>query len=86
MPRLKCKYFSLKQEKVLNNEIKIPANKEILYLCTDKEHSKYLHTSEEMVVVFWAKDDEVEFTREEEQDFDEKNAELIQKTTTNNYL
>lgn len=84
---VKNKYFSLEQEKNFHNgEKKVSKNEKILYLCTDKGEMKFLFENEDCIIVFWAKDSEVKFLEEVEEEFSEEKAKIIKCITEEEYI
>ena len=66
---VKCRYFKLKEEKIMKDGYFISPKQKLLYICTEENFMQFETIDDSDIKrIFWAKENEVDFVEENNED------------------
>jgi len=82
-----CKYFELKEEKIMEDGHFISSKQKLLYICTEENLMQFETIDDSDIKrIFWASNDEVEFLEEKEEDWSEEKIKQREKEINGQWL
>lgn len=84
---VKCKYFELKEQKFMQDGHFISAKQKLLYICTEENMMQFETVDDSDIKrIFWAKEEEVEFLSEVDEDWSEERVQQQQREINGKWL